>query len=812
MTQLSSPNTIANVDSVRLDDINFLPALQLYENEELDDNDDDHNEESSFSDNDWEAVVLGNTDQLDEQILLNDTCRSTKENTPTKPQKQLTLDGSIDKRQTYVAKRIEVKEGQITHYLDRSLAAHWIYPTCVPLRQYQYNFSASALFNNVLLALPTGLGKTFIAAVVMMNYYRWFPQSNIAFLAPTKPLLYQQMQACIHLTGIPESSIVELNGEVKPELRKQLFRDKRVFFVTPQTLNNDIQTEVCDPRLFVCLVFDEAHRATGLHPYAQVLRSVLRYNTSFRVLALTATPGSNATQIQKVVDALHISKIIIRNDDSLDIRPYIHTKCVRTVSFTLNDLMQRVQTTFAGLYKPFFQFLKACKALPKSMTDYVHLRSFPVYRACRSYAMSSTRANASHRKKVLSAFHALITCTHLVYLLECHGLSQFYEKLVEIQKQAREKGFGELYQLSCNTQYQLLIEYLQEEISKDGYISHPKIEKLKELLEKHFTKASQEKQNTRVMIFTEFRSTAEIIMESLATFDDCVRPSLFVGQASRSESFGMSQKLQKEILQRYRSGLINTLIATSIGEEGLDIQDTDMIICYDVSSSPIRMLQRIGRTGRKRNGLAYIFLTQNCEDNKWQRAKDSYRRVQKQLESGKKVQLKTDVPRILPADIVPECLFVDNTEQRVQAQLEHSEHVFSQTRALSSSPNSSSCQSANSQTKAAPKRYLPSIVDDVFEDLKSNLRRPTDDISLRRYKMDYRDANYGLNNKKLNLKLHDFESPTKGTIIKHSIITEAIFRTTSFRKDNLSNQLNRYKLYTEKFERKRRKLKKTDNF
>ena len=43
----------------------------------------------------------------------------------------------------------------------------------------------------------------------------------------------------------------------------------------------------------------------------------------------------------------------------------------------------------------------------------------------------------------------------------------------------------------------------------------------------------------------------------------------------------------------------NVLVATSIGEEGLDIGDVDLIICYDSNSSPIRMLQCMGRTGRK---------------------------------------------------------------------------------------------------------------------------------------------------------------------------------------------------------------------
>lgn len=46
----------------------------------------------------------------------------------------------------------------------------------MPKREYQFFITEKALFNNTLVCLPTGLGKTFIAAVVMYNFYRWFPE------------------------------------------------------------------------------------------------------------------------------------------------------------------------------------------------------------------------------------------------------------------------------------------------------------------------------------------------------------------------------------------------------------------------------------------------------------------------------------------------------------------------------------------------------------------------------------------------------------------------------------------------------------
>ncbi len=75
-----------------------------------------------------------------------------------------------------------------------------------------------------------------------------------------------------------------------------------------------------------CLWLDEAHKATGNHSYAQVVRYLMARNPHFRVLALTATPGSTPAAVQAIIDSLHISHIEIRDEESLDLRPYIFKK------------------------------------------------------------------------------------------------------------------------------------------------------------------------------------------------------------------------------------------------------------------------------------------------------------------------------------------------------------------------------------------------------------------------------------------------------------------------------------------------------
>lgn len=89
----------------------------------------------------------------------------------------------------------------------------WIYPTNYPIRNYQFDIVEQALYKNTLVTLPTGLGKTFIAAVIMYNFYRWYPQGKVIFMAPTKPLVAQQIEACYKIMGIPQSDTAEMTGK-----------------------------------------------------------------------------------------------------------------------------------------------------------------------------------------------------------------------------------------------------------------------------------------------------------------------------------------------------------------------------------------------------------------------------------------------------------------------------------------------------------------------------------------------------------------------------------------------------------------------
>lgn len=141
------------------------------------------------------------------------------------------------------------------------------------------------------------------------------------------------------------------------------------------------------------------------------------------------------------------------------------------------------------------------------------------------------------------------------------------------------------------------------------------------------------------------------------------RTSRRTGSSEEAQLSGMNQKQQKEVIKKFKSGLYNVLVCTSIGEEGLDIGEVDLIICYDTTSSPIKNIQRMGRTGRKRDGRIVLMFSSN-EASKFDQSMNDYYNLQKLISQHLVQYRKSD--RILPPEIQePECekKFIEVSEE-----------------------------------------------------------------------------------------------------------------------------------------------------
>ncbi|MCJ1330963.1 3'-5' DNA helicase [Thelotrema lepadinum] len=552
------------------------------------------------------------------------------------------------------------------HKLEGTALRTWIYPTNLgATRDYQFNIVARGLYHNLLVALPTGLGKTFIAATIMLNWFRWTKDSQIVFVAPTKPLVSQQVEACFNIAGTPRSATTLLTGNTPPGIRAEEWSSKRVFFMTPQTIINDLKTGICDPKRIVLVVVDEAHRATGSYAYVEVVKFLRRFNTSFRVLGLTATPGSSVESVQEVIDGLGISRVEIRTEESIDIRQYVHQRKVETVTFENSDDIIWIMDHFSKVLQPLVDKLRGMNAYwskdPITLTAYGCMQNRQRWMA----SDAGRKANMGVKGMVASIFNVLASLAHAIELLKFHGIVPFYHKLKGFQEETmrgNDKGGKYRRQVTEHQHFKELMLRLKNWTLKPDFIGHPKLEHLQGVVLEHFVSVSEGRSEdpdisparTRIMVFAHYRDSAEEIVRVLNRNSPMIRPQVFVGQAHSSNSEGMDQKKQLQAIEDFKTGKFNTLVATSIGEEGLDIGEVDLIVCYDASASPIRMLQRMGRTGRKRAGNIVVLLMKGKEESSFTQAKDNHEKMQRMIAAGTRFTFHDGLsPRIVPREVQP---------------------------------------------------------------------------------------------------------------------------------------------------------------
>ena len=556
-------------------------------------------------------------------------------------------------------------ESPTHHKLDHEALATWVYPMNIgKTRDYQFNIVQRGLFHNLLIALPTGLGKTFIAATVMLNWYRWTREAQIVFVAPTKPLVSQQIDACFGIAGIPRSQTTMLTGNVQPALRAEEWQTKRVFFMTPQTLVHDLKTGICDPKKIVLLVVDEAHRATGNYAYVEIVRFLRRFNTSFRVLALTATPGKDVPTVQTVIDGLDIARTEIRTEESLDIRDFVYQRNVVTEVFDNTDELDMLIDLFSKALQPVLN--KLVGQITYLGKDPLRLTPYGLDQARKKWMMSDAGRKASHGLKAMvnTIINVLASLASALQLLMYHGAGPFYRKAKDFEEATWDGSKNNKYakQVATDEHFKKLMNRLNGWINDPDFVGHPKLSYLRTVVLNHFMDAGHGRggaggrppSDTRIMVFVQFRDSAEEVTRVLRRHEPMIRPHVFVGQSTTKGSEGMDQKKQLDIIEKFKKGIYNTIVATSIGEEGLDIGEVDLIVCYDSQASPIRMLQRIGRTGRKRAGNIVLLMMRGKEEAKYASSKDSYEVMQRKIASGKEFNYHDDrSPRIIPKEFIP---------------------------------------------------------------------------------------------------------------------------------------------------------------
>ena len=452
----------------------------------------------------------------------------------------------------------------------------FIQKNSIEKRDYQVNLANQAKTENCVIVLPTGLGKTAIALQVIAEFLEK-GTGGILFLAPTRVLVNQHFEFLKNSLTIHDIAII--TGEDVVAKRQKLWNNS-VICATPEITKNDLDRQFVSPSQFNLIIFDEAHRTIGDYSYSGIAERFA--NTDARIVGMTATLPSEKEKAKEIMKRLRIESIAQRTEESDDVKPYIQQTSTEWINVDLPSEIKTIQTLVKLALDQRYDTLR------KNGINLSEQKSLSALLRIRDFVLNQNRRSA---KPLFTA----IRITYALNILEAHGVTPF---LKFCERTAKKNGAGvkELFEIDPN--FTRAIQLAKSAQAKG--IEHSKIPKLKEILQQV---------NGKALVFTSYRDSVDLIHTKLTEMG--ISAGILIGKAGDT---GLKQKKQIEAVEKFRNGTYKVLIATRVGEEGLDVSEVNLVIFYDNVPSSIRYVQRRGRTGRKDTGKLIVLIAKDTID------------------------------------------------------------------------------------------------------------------------------------------------------------------------------------------------------
>jgi len=482
-----------------------------------------------------------------------------------------------------------------------------IRPESIESREYQLAIAMKALDANTMVILPTGLGKTAIALLVAAS--RLYNQKGrVLMLAPTKPLVEQHLRFFEKFlvgaspAGPDKSPFVMFTGDAPPAERTAEWEQAQVIFATPQVIKNDIIANRYSLSDVTLLIVDECHRAVG--NYAYVFLAERYHNTADNplVLAMTASPGGAPEKMQEVCANLGIAQVESRTESDPDVSPYVHERevevCQIELPGELKEAIREVQILIGDR-------LGLLASLGFSVPGKDRL-SMKELNSINAQIQQRIQNHDPAGYSAASVYAECMKLRHAVTLAESQGSEVFRGYLAKLVAEGTGPGGSKASQrLSKDPGFRRLFDQAQIWTGE----LHPKPSVVLRIVQDQLAHHP----DSRIIVFATFRDTVQLLVHYLTAHD--ISAERFVGQATKDAEKGLSQKKQIAAITRFREGQFRVLIATSVGEEGLDVPSTDLVIFYEPVPSEIRSIQRKGRTGRSAAGRVVVLATRGTSDD-----------------------------------------------------------------------------------------------------------------------------------------------------------------------------------------------------
>ena len=458
---------------------------------------------------------------------------------------------------------------------------------------------------NTVVLLPTGAGKTFIAADVISQI-----GGSALFFVPTIPLVSQQAAA---LRSRPNMSMVEeFHGE-KPVPRNNF----RILVTTPKAFHTaQVRGEASFSwNRFNTVVFDEVHHVIKNHPYRNLALGLRESGLKPRIIGLTASLTYSVDRIERNVaelcKELQISRLEHAEDEELREGGYrgagrgVLAEVRLPTANQRSDIVPRDQRKPHLMHATFFQRIKNVEAasfsrklvsIIRKLEDVVHSVDSSFESPLNSASLKKWGKYANERVSI-----------HPYY----DGLQHWYEALrllVISWEEAEDAAMMFLRMMGCDQQPSWPDEAssLVEGFFRDQPSLFIRFENMCSVLSEKI----RETENFRGILFVEQRVMTHIVKHVIDRNDflDSKVDSrcLYSTSTPASSTLAVTKLNAKEALRDFASGKANLLITTSVAEEGLDIPAANCVIYFDPMNHAVSYVQGRGRARQENSSFVML--------------------------------------------------------------------------------------------------------------------------------------------------------------------------------------------------------------
>ncbi|KFO87049.1 Interferon-induced helicase C domain-containing protein 1, partial [Buceros rhinoceros silvestris] len=503
------------------------------------------------------------------------------------------------------------------------------------LRDYQMEVAKPALNGeNIIICLPTGSGKTRVAVYITKDHLdkkkRASEPGKVIVLVNKVPLVEQHLRKEFNPFLKRWYRVIGLSGDTQLKISfPEVVRRYDVIISTAQILENSLLNAADEDEDFSLIIIDECHHTQKEGVYNNIMRRYLKEKMKNKklakenkplipqpqILGLTASPGvggatchSKAEEhILKICANLDACRIMTVEEHASQLKSQVKEPYKKTViadDKRRDPFRERITEIMTDIQN-------YCQLHPKSEFGTQPYEQW-VIREERRAAIEKKRKErvcAEHLKK----YNDALQINDTIRMVDAYNhLNNFYKEEKNKKTVTSDDDGDEPAVSKQDETDEFLIglfhakkKQLKELATKPEY-ENEKLIKLRNTLMEEFTKTEE----PRGIIFTKTRQSAFALFQWIKDnpkFEEVgIKAHYLIGAGHNSEMKPMTQNEQREVIDKFRSGNVNLLIATTVAEEGLDIKECNIVICYGHVTNEIAMVQARGRARADESTYALV--------------------------------------------------------------------------------------------------------------------------------------------------------------------------------------------------------------